>query len=269
VRASADDVDVAFLEGGRIARIAPLRRFWEDPSGFASSRLLWQRFEDLTDEDVLVPPVLPEARIFCVGLNYPAHVSEGIFQPPENPTIFGRWPSSLSVDGSEVSVPASENGLDWEGEVAVVVGGRIENVGPDSARQSIFGCAAFNDITGRSAQRLSHQWTLGKNLDRSGPIGPIVQIEEVGDLRDGLRLRTTVNGETVQTGNTADQIFEVGWVLSTISRSIAIRPGDILATGTPSGVGYARNPPRLLHGGDVVEVAVEKLGNVRTTVTES
>ena len=147
--------------------------------------------------------------------------------------MFGRWVASLTVDGTPAPVPANEPGLDWEGEVAAIVGRQLTDVDEATARAGVLGYAAFNDLTARTAQKLTAQWTLGKNADRSGPIGPIVTADEVGDLADGLRVQTRVNGEVVQDGTTRDMIFGVGDLLSRISRTFTLNPGDVIATGTP------------------------------------
>ncbi|MFY0408389.1 fumarylacetoacetate hydrolase family protein [Solicola sp. PLA-1-18] len=204
--------------------------------------------------------------MLCIGLNYHAHAGEGGFTVPEHPTIFGRWTASLSVGGVPAPVPANEDGLDWEGEVAAYVGRTLVDVDEDSARAAVFGYSTFNDLTARTAQKLTAQWTLGKNGDRSGPLGPLVTADEVGDLRDGLRVQTRVNGTTVQDGNTRDMIFDIGQILSLVSRTFTLNPGDVVATGTPEGVGYVRNPPWLLRDGDEVEVEVNRLGILRTPV---
>ena len=208
----------------------------------------------------------PSARVICVGLNYRAHAAEGKFEVPEHPTIFGRWTASLTVSGTPAPVNANEPGLDWEGEVAAIVGERLTDVDPPRAAAGVMGYAVFNDLTSRRAQKLTQQWTLGKNGDRSGPMGPIVSADEVGDLSAGLRIQTRVNGTVVQDGNTRDMIFSVGDLLSRISRTLTLNPGDVVVTGTPEGVGYVRNPPWYLTPGDVVEVEVERLGTLRTPI---
>lgn len=218
---------------------------------------------------VLAPPVPPSGRVLCVGLNYRAHAAEGSFEVPQHPVIFGRWTASLTVSGTPAPVNANEDGLDWEGEVAVIVGAPLTAVDPESAHRAVMGYAVFNDLTSRRAQKLTPQWTLGKNGDRSGPMGPIVTADEVGDLADGLRLQTRVNNTVVQDGNTRDMIFPVGDLLSRISQTLTLNPGDVLATGTPEGVGYVRTPPWYLQPGDVVEVEVERLGSIRTPVVDS
>jgi 2-keto-4-pentenoate hydratase/2-oxohepta-3-ene-1,7-dioic acid hydratase in catechol pathway len=219
-----------------------------------------------SNDVILVPPVPPSARVICVGLNYRAHAAEGRFEVPVHPTIFGRWTASLTVSGTPAPVNANEPGLDWEGEVAAIVGAQLTNVDPERAAAGVFGYAVFNDLTSRRAQKLTQQWTLGKNGDRSGPMGPIVTADDVGDLSAGLSIQTRVNGTVVQEGNTRDMIFSVGDLLSRISQTLTLNPGDVLVTGTPEGVGYVRTPPWYLTPGDVVEVEVERLGTIRTPI---
>jgi 2-keto-4-pentenoate hydratase/2-oxohepta-3-ene-1,7-dioic acid hydratase in catechol pathway len=247
-------------DGGTVREIAPLADFWADPARHLAA-------EPTSDprpvgEVELVPPVLPGARVICIGLNYLKHIAEGSFsgEPlPEHPTLFARWTASLTVGDAEVPVPVDEDGLDWEGETLV-------DATPEQALAAVVGYSTFNDITARRAQKLTSQWILGKNADRSGPLGPMVPAAEVGDLRDGLRVQTRVNGETVQDGTTDQMVYGVGETLALVSRTMTLHPGDLLATGTPSGVGYARTPPWLLQPGDVVEVEVDRLGVLRTIV---
>jgi 2-keto-4-pentenoate hydratase/2-oxohepta-3-ene-1,7-dioic acid hydratase in catechol pathway len=214
----------------------------------------------------LVPPVPASARVLCVGLNYPEHVDEGTFTRPTHPAIFGRWTRSLTVSGCPTPVPADEPGLDWEGELAVVVGRKLKDASAADALLAVFGYAAFNDLTARDTQHRTTQWTVGKNADQSGPMSEIVTAGEVGDPAAGLRILTRVNGETVQDGSTADMIFSVGEILAYLTRTMTLYPGDVVVTGTPSGVGYARRPPRLLHPGDEVTVEIERVGCVRTPI---
>ncbi|MGR6964685.1 fumarylacetoacetate hydrolase family protein [Geodermatophilus sp. URMC 61] len=269
IRRDGEPVEVASLsdDGTRVTVLAGLAEFWADAAGHLSRE---PAGESLPAGGVeFVPPVLPGARVVCIGLNYLKHVAEGSFRDqeiPPYPTLFARWTRSLTVGGAEVPVPADEDGLDWEGEVVAYVGSTLVDATPDDALAAVVGYSTFNDLTARRAQKLTSQWILGKNGDRSGPLGPIVPAAEVGDLRDGLRVQTRVNGETVQDGRTDEMVYTVGDTLSLVSRTFTLRPGDLLATGTPSGVGYARTPPWLLHPGDVVEVEVERLGVLRNTV---
>ncbi|WP_327586037.1 fumarylacetoacetate hydrolase family protein [Nonomuraea sp. NBC_00507] len=267
VRLPGDDiVHIARLDGDTVQIVTDVARFWADARGWTA------KAARLTGDAVPVasvrfaPPVPPSARVICVGLNYRAHAAEGSFEVPDYPTLFGRWTASLSVDDVPAPVPAGEPGLDWEGEVAAYVAEPLCDVDPGTALAAVLGYSTFNDLTARRAQKLTTQWTLGKNGDRSGPMGPIVTADAVGDLRDGLRIQTRVNGAVVQDGNTRDMIFGVGEVLSLISRTLTLNPGDVIATGTPDGVGYVRTPPWLLQAGDVVEVEIDRLGTLRTPI---
>lgn len=252
---------------GTVRLVQPLYSFWADPH--AALKPADGRTVEIGEGARVVAPVRPDAQVICLGLNYQDHIAEGSFaaEPrPAHPTFFGRWARTLVPGGVPVPVPPFEGSLDWEGEIAVWVGRDLRDVGPDEARASILGLSTFNDLTARTAQKLTSQWTLGKNADRSGPIGPLVTSDEAGDLRDGLGLRTLVNGELVQESTTDLQIFEAGACLALLSRIMTVRTGDILCTGTPSGVGYARTPPWLLHPGDVVEVEADGLGRLTTPI---
>lgn len=248
--------------------LAEVAEFWQDPNQAANKP---GKVVAISSGE-LCPPVLPSAKIFCIGLNYKAHVAEGSFKHeelPPFPTLFARWTPSLVIDGAPIPVPTTEEGVDWECEVAAFVGKKLVDTDADTARDAVFAYAAFNDITSRRAQKLTSQWILGKNGDNSGPIGDLVTVDEVGDLRDGIQVQTKVNGEVVQDGNTRDMIFELGDVLAHISKIVTLVPGDMIATGTPSGVGYARNPIWLLQPGDEVEVIIEKVGSVKNPIVSN
>lgn len=269
-RHGSDTVEVADLgtDGDTVTVLADVQAFWKDAARYVGEGAA--EGETLSRANVtFVPPVLPDARVICIGLNYLKHVAEGSYSAepyPEFPTLFARWPASLTVGDDDVPIPADEDGLDWEGEVMAWVGSELVDATPDEALAAVLGYSTFNDITARRAQKLTSQWILGKNADRSGPVGPMVPASEVGDLRDGLHVTTRVNGETVQEGSTDEMVYTVGDTLSLISRTFTVRPGDLLATGTPSGVGYSRTPAWLMQPGDVVEVEIDKLGTLRTTV---
>jgi 2-keto-4-pentenoate hydratase/2-oxohepta-3-ene-1,7-dioic acid hydratase in catechol pathway len=270
----------AALAGARVLPLVPVSGFWADAEGWqdkaaglvagaaengTSDAGAWLERGSVTE----VPLVPASARVICVGLNYKAHVAEGSFKDqelPPYPTLFARWTASLSVGNVPVPVPAGEDGLDWEGEVAAYIGRRVESADEPAAADAVFGYSTFNDITSRKAQKLTSQWTLGKNGDFSGPLGPLVSRDEVGDLRDGLQVRTRVNGIEAQNGNTRDMIFSVPAIIALISQTFTLHPGDVIATGTPEGVGYARTPQWLLQPGDTVEVEIEKLGTLTTPV---
>ncbi|MBL7502144.1 fumarylacetoacetate hydrolase family protein [Frankia sp. CNm7] len=269
-------------DGPAVLGLAPVEEFyadlrrWREHAGEAVSRpgAAARPAGELT----LAPPVPPAARVLCVGLNYRAHAAETGLPLPKYPALFGRWTVSLTVDGTPAPVPAGERGLDWEGELGVVVGATLADVDEAAAMAGVFGYAAFNDLSARRAQGRSPQWTLGKNSDFSGPLGPIVTADEAGDPADGWRVVTRVRtraadgsrlDEIVQDGDTSDMIFTVGEVLSFISRTITLHPGDLLVTGTPAGVGYIRKPPRYLVPGDWVEVEIERVGRVSTPIVDT
>jgi 2-keto-4-pentenoate hydratase/2-oxohepta-3-ene-1,7-dioic acid hydratase in catechol pathway len=272
IRRDGGPVEVASLsdDGATVTVVAGLEEFWADAAGHLSRDVSGEALPASAVE--FVPPVLPGARVICIGLNYLRHVAEGTFKDqdlPPYPTLFARWTQSLTVDGAEVPVPSTEDGVDWEGEIAAFVGAPLVDATPDEALAAVVGYSCFNDLTSRRAQKLTSQWILGKNGDNSGPLGPMVPAAEVGDLREGLRVQTRVNGETVQDGRTDEMVYTVGDTLSLISHTFTLRPGDVLATGTPSGVGYARTPPWLLHPGDVVEVEVERIGVLTNRIVDN
>lgn len=264
-----DYTSIAVAEADdRVRVLTTLEDFWADPARWLESAPAQGQLLRTGDVQV-VPPVRADARVICIGLNYRAHAAEGSYKDqdlPPHPTLFARWTQSLSVDGQPAPVPANEAGLDWEGEIAAYIGRTLVDADAETARQAVLGYSTFNDLTSRIAQKLTSQWILGKNGDNSGPLGPLVTADEVGDLRDGLRVQTRVNGTTVQDGNTKDMIYDLGETLSLISQTFTLRPGDTICTGTPEGVGYARNPQWLLQPGDVVEVEIDKLGVLTTPI---
>lgn len=262
-------VNIASLseDGQSVEVLCGLEEFWTAPThylaGHASGQVL--PVSDLQ----FVPPVLPGARVICIGLNYLKHVAEGTYRDeefPEHPTLFARWTQSLTVDGAEIPVPSGEDGLDWEGEILAWVGDTLVDASAEEALDAVIAFSAFNDLTARRAQKLTSQWILGKNADKSGPVGPMVPAAEVGDLRDGLKVQTRVNGVVVQDGNTKEMVYTLGETLAHISRTFTLRPGDLLATGTPAGVGYARDPQWLLQPGDIVEVEIERIGKLSNSI---
>jgi len=256
---------IGAVAAGRVRPLAPVDDF------YAAGEALPAGGEPVDLAGVeQVPPVPLTARIFCVGINYRAHADEAKpitgLDAPELPTVFGRWPSTLVVDGAPVPVPPAEAGLDWEVELAVVIGRRAWAVAAADALDHVLGYTAFNDLSARRKQLETSQWTLGKNADRSGPIGPVVVTrDEIGDPA-GLALETRVNGEVVQRADTGQLIHGVGRLIEYISDTVTLRPGDVIATGTPGGVGLGRSPQRYLLPGDVVEVEVERIGTLRTPI---
>lgn len=217
-------------------------------------------------------PAVPEtARVFILGINYLSHADEskrlGDLDLPKHPLVIGRFGSTLVTSGTEIPVPLNE-GLDWECELAVVIGDEIWAADETSALDGLLGYAAFNDVTARAKQLETRSMTLGKNPDKSAPFGPvIVTTDEIPDPTN-LRIQTRVNGVTKQDGNTKDLLFSIGQIIAYITDTITLLPGDVIATGTPTGVGAGRIPPESLAPGDVVEVEVENIGILRNPIVE-
>ncbi|MFE3999343.1 fumarylacetoacetate hydrolase family protein [Nocardioides sp. YIM B13467] len=214
-----------------------------------------------------VPFVPLTARIFCVGINYHSHAGESKdvagLDLPTVPMIFGRWQQSLVVNGAPVPQPLNE-GLDWEVELAAVIKDEVFAAGQD-ALDHVLGYTAFNDLSARKKQIATTQFTLGKNPDRSGPIGPaLVTPDEIDPTN--LEVRTRVNGVEKQAGNTRDLIHSVADIIRYITDTVTLLPGDVIATGTPGGVGVGRTPQEFLYAGDVVEVEVEGVGVLRNRI---
>ncbi|WP_420123758.1 fumarylacetoacetate hydrolase family protein [Nakamurella sp.] len=252
---------------GTLAPVAEVTDFYADPAGSLAAAAALTGGSVARAAVVEAPAVPPAARVLCVGLNYRMHADEAGMRVPEHPAIFGRWTASLTTSGVAAPVPAGEPGWDWEVELAAIVGRPLKGVTPAEALAGVLGYAAFNDLSARTHQLHSRLWTVGKNADASGPISEIVTADETGDPGDGWRLTTVVNGETVQDGTTADMVFGVGELLAYLSEVMTLRPGDVIATGTPDGVGFKRTPPRYLVAGDVVVASVDGVASVTTPIT--
>jgi 2-keto-4-pentenoate hydratase/2-oxohepta-3-ene-1,7-dioic acid hydratase in catechol pathway len=213
----------------------------------------------------LKPPVPDPEKIICLGLNFSDHAAEIGQEPPAAPLWFAKFANSLIGSGTEIFLPAAHpDYVDYEAELAVVIGRRTHEVDPEHALSHLAGAMPFNDVSARDLQLQNPLWTSGKAVDTFAPCGPaIVTLDEIPDIQD-LVLQARINGEVLQRGTTADQIFGVAETVAWLSRTITLVPGDIIATGTPAGVGAAQG--RFLRDGDVVEVEVEGLGTVRNPV---
>jgi 2-keto-4-pentenoate hydratase/2-oxohepta-3-ene-1,7-dioic acid hydratase in catechol pathway len=214
----------------------------------------------------LLAPCEPQ-KIIAVGLNYESHVAETSLRRPDEPFAFAIWPSAVIGHEEEIVVPLEETRPDWEGEVAVLIGRRTYRADRTAARAAIGGITAFNDVSGRRAQLETpmKQFTLGKSFDTFAPTGPCVVHPDGLDLvRIGVR--TTVNGEVVQESDTSRLIFGFEDLIEYFSKGVTLVPGDLIATGTPGGVGDERKPPWYLQEGDVVEVTVDGVGTLRNPV---
>lgn len=217
-------------------------------------------------------PLLPVAdpkKFICVGLNYALHAKEGGHEIPTYPSFFLRVPSSLVPAGAPVVRPKCSAQLDYECELTIVIGKRGRHIPESDALDHVFGYTLFNDVSVRDFQRKTSQWTPGKNFDGTGPLGPIVvTADELPPGASGLRIMTRVNGKPMQDSNTSDMIFSTARCIALLSEFMTLEPGDLIATGTPSGVAHARKPPNWMKAGDVVEVEVEKIGVLRNPVVD-
>jgi acylpyruvate hydrolase len=208
-----------------------------------------------------LPPLCAPEKVICVGLNYRDHSAESGFNQPDYPTLFGRFNSSLIGDGAPIVRPYVSDQLDFEGELVAVIGKGGRNIPRAAALDHIIGYSIFNDGSIRDYQFKTPQWTIGKNFDDTGAFGPVfVTADELPAGCKGLRLETRLNGEVVQSASTSDMVFDVATLVATISEAITLRSGDIIVTGTPSGVGVSRKPPLFMKPGDRVEVEIEKIG---------
>lgn len=205
--------------------------------------------------NMLKPP-----KIVAVGLNYADHVREVALERPERPLLFAKWPSSCIESGKPIVIPPGVEQVDYEAELAAVIGARVKGVSVENALEAVSGYTCLNDVSARALQFSDGQWTRGKSIDTFCPIGPIlVPSAEVGDPQ-ALRISCRLNGETVQDGSTADMIFGVAELIAFITETITLEPGDVIATGTPAGVAFGRDHPRYLQDGDIVEVEIEQIG---------
>lgn len=213
------------------------------------------------------PPVPRPGKIICIGRNYAAHAAEGGAETPTFPEVFYRGATSLIAHGEPIIRPRCSDKLDFEGEFAFVVGRECRHASEDDALDFVAGYSLFNDATLRDYQRFSTQWTVGKNFDGTGGFGPeFVTADELPPGLAGLTLTTRLNGEEMQSGRIDDLVFPVRRLIAILSECMTLEAGDVVVTGTPSGVGYARTPPVFMRAGDVIEVEVPGLGTLTNTV---
>jgi 2-keto-4-pentenoate hydratase/2-oxohepta-3-ene-1,7-dioic acid hydratase in catechol pathway len=216
----------------------------------------------------LAPPVPGPEKVVCVGLNYRDHAEETGLALPARPVWFAKFANAVSGPRDAIVRPAETESLDYEAELAVVVGRRARDVAPADALGHVAGAMCLNDVSARELQFESGQFSMGKTFDTFAPCGPaLVTLDEVGDLQQ-LGVRTRVNGVVVQDGSTADMVFSVAELVSFVSKRLTLVPGDIISTGTPAGVGMAADPPRYLRAGSVVEVEIDGLGRLINPVVD-
>ena len=211
-------------------------------------------------------PVPRPGKIICIGLNYRDHAAESNMAIPEKPVIFSKFSSAVVAPGEPVVLPSTSRQVDYEAELAVVIGRRAKHVSANRAYDYVLGYTAFNDVSARDFQFADGQWQRGKSCDTFAPMGQtIVTTDEIRDPHK-LSIKLVLNGETMQDSNTDQLIFGVPALIEFLSQSITLEPGDVIATGTPSGVGFARKPPVFLKPGDRMEVLIEGIGGLGNPV---
>ena len=214
----------------------------------------------------LGPPVPDPDKIICLGVNYREHAAEAQQELPAVPMFFAKFRNSLIGPTSPILLPCASTQIDYEGELAVIIGQRCKEVAEQDALQYVAGYTIMNDVSARDVQMQTSQWTAGKALDTFAPMGPGIVLASSIPNPQTLTLTTRVNEQVVQHDATANMVFSVASVIAFLSSLMTLEPGDIIATGTPSGVGFKRTPPLFLHDGDVVEVEIERIGRIRNPV---
>lgn len=257
VSAFGKEYDPAFLAGDGIPK---LQKWWEQNKS---------QCPKVSDKVRLGPPVKGVSKLICIGLNYADHAKETNASTPEEPIIFFKATSSIVGPDDQVVIPKNSNKTDWEVELAVVIGKKASYVSEGEAMDYIAGYCLHNDYSEREFQlEKGGQWVKGKSCDTFAPLGPwLVSKDEITDL-DNLRLWLTVNGKSMQDGNTSNLIFKIPFLVSYLSRFMSLLPGDIISTGTPAGVGLGMNPQVYLKEGDVVECGIDGLGKSRQVLKQ-
>lgn len=216
-----------------------------------------------------LPPLMRSGKILCVGLNYVDHAAESSFEVPDYPALFNRFENSLVGHNAPLVCPKASPQFDYEGEMVVIIGKSGRHISKNKALEHVAGYSVFNDASVRDFQFKSPQWLPGKNFDGTGGFGPaFVTADEVPPGGAGLKLETRLNGDTVQSASTGDLIFPVADLISIISEVMTLQPGDVVVTGTPSGVGVARKPQLFMKAGDTCEVEVEGIGLLSNPVAD-
>ena len=257
-----------FGEAAYPGDLASLLALGGDALAAAGRTLLAGREIDLESVELL-PPLPAPGKIICIGLNYADHSAESGFEVPGYPTVFGRFASSLIGHGAPIIRPRVSEQLDYEGEFVAVIGLTGRDIPKARALDHVAGYSLFNDASIRDYQFKAPQWTVGKNFDSTGAFGPhFVTADALPPGCAGLRLRTRLNGLVVQDASTDDLVFDVATLVSLLSEAFTLEAGDVIVTGTPSGVGLARKPPLWMRAGDVCEVELEGVGILRNPVAD-
>jgi 2-keto-4-pentenoate hydratase/2-oxohepta-3-ene-1,7-dioic acid hydratase in catechol pathway len=221
------------------------------------------------DSITFKPPIDKPGKIVCMGLNYADHAKEGGNARPEYPSFFMRGPSSLTAHLNPIVRPRVSDKLDYEAELAFVIGKKARHLTLENALDCVAGYSIFNDGSIRDYQRKTNQWTIGKNFDQTGAFGPwLVTPDELPLGCDGLNIQSRLNGKIMQNANTKDFLWGVAETIVLISECMTLEPGDVVITGTPAGVGYARTPPVFMKAGDICEIEIESIGVLSNTIVD-
>lgn len=212
----------------------------------------------------LLAPISRPGKIVCIGLNYRSHAEEAGLDPPEMPTFFAKYANAIAAPGAEIALPGEK--VDYEAEVAFVIGDRCKDVAEEDAMRHVAGYMLLNDLSARDLQFATPQWMPGKVFDGSAPCGPALVTPDEAGPHDAIEIELRLNGAVMQSGSTADLIHSVPALVSHLSRLMTLEPGDIVATGTPAGVGGARDPRVWLKPGDEVAISSPQLGELKTTL---
>jgi 2-keto-4-pentenoate hydratase/2-oxohepta-3-ene-1,7-dioic acid hydratase in catechol pathway len=218
------------------------------------------------DSATLLPPIGDPGKIVCIGLNYRTHAAEAGIDAPERPTFFGKFANALAAPGATVRLPAGTEKVDYEAEIAVVIGARCSAVEAGEAMDSVAGYMLFNDLSARDWQFATPQWMPGKVFDGAAPCGPALVTKDEAGAHDAIEFKLELNGEVMQAASTADLIHSVPELVAHLSTLMTLEPGDVIATGTPSGVGSVREPRVWLKPGDEVVISSPTLGELHTTL---
>jgi 2-keto-4-pentenoate hydratase/2-oxohepta-3-ene-1,7-dioic acid hydratase in catechol pathway len=217
-----------------------------------------------------LPPLRSPPKILCIGFNYLDHAKEGNFEAPGYPTVFARFASCLTGHLQPIVRPILSSKLDYEAELVAIIGQGGRNIEKGRALDHVVGYSLFNDASIRDYQVRTSQWTIGKNFDSTGAFGPeLVTSDELPSGADGLQISSRLNGEKVQNANTRDMIFKVADLVSILSQTMTLEAGDVIVTGTPAGVGFARKPPLWMKPGDLCEVEIEGIGTLSNPIVDA
>lgn len=263
--------EIADLSGRAGAPVSLFDLLQAGGDAVASVKPLLEKAPRLPLSGVKLLPVIPRpGKIICLGLNYAEHAAEGGREKPDYPNFFMRSATTLIGHGAAIPRPRVSEQLDFEAELAAIIGRRVpRHVAKADALSYVAGYACFNDVSVRDYQRRTPQWTIGKNFDGTGPFGPaFVTADELPQGATGLKIESRLNGKVMQSANTRDMIFPVDETIMLLSECMTLEPGDVLVMGTPAGVGFARTPPVWMKAGDTIEVEIEGVGLLSNPVVD-